>query len=888
MKKFLISAAFLMLSPKGKACADYYPDGDYFNLFAQTIIKDKTYIPFLLNYGAQFYDDGEKRMIPDENIYAWQKLLGNKLDYRSTEFLVNHMPMSDLNAYKHGNSSNQILNKLGNYSQNSEAIDYLIEAKYLEPYMRIQFVESPDPFYYHDENSVQKNATDLNESTISSLISLYQDAKNPEIKQRYGYQIVRYYHYTRNFEQAIDAFKTFVEPIKLRSVPYYYALDQMAGAQRGLKMNEEANWNFFQVFMNAPSKKEGAFVSMKLSDSTSFKNILARTKTPEEKNFAYFLLGYSDFTNPIHNMEKMYEINPDSEILKVMAARSINQLERNYLPAFIYQDDEDNSAVTKKSTQNSEKEKAKAEDKKESFWDKIVGFFKNIFGGKKERSTKETRNNNADDDDLLNNPNRIPIYEKKELLSAEEKSLDYLDEFSKFTEKTKAKSKDEFWQIADAYLKFLQKNYDESKEILSSIKTTNPEYQAQISRMKILNDIVSQPRIDSDFENHMTKDYPNLFVEEAKEKDSTQDYYYRDLPTTADFIKDILANRYFLQGEDGKSFLMSNSLSDLQYYPNVEIAKKVQEFVHKKDKTALEQNLMMSNVDLKNPDAFFNIIYGDAEMRKGKFADAKNFYAKVINFEGIPRFEYEWEHEQPIQKKLDYAADAYDGFKNISDLVFGHNVWESFQSPQNQSMTKETFADEFSFITPNMDKLQLADALVQLQKNNSANANQLIGNLLYNTSSLGYFREIFIMDIDNSGWSKNDVERNSYRPNFKNYYKNYTWKPALEPDNFDVAMNFYQKALKASQNPEQKARILFQLASAEQGKYFQWAATQNFDAPYSDQWQAKQDAFVRKLGDEKNAKYRTYFSQLKSQYSQTQTAKDLRGSCTYFDYFMKK
>ena len=46
----------------------------------------------------------------------------------------------------------------------------------------------------------------------------------------------------------------------------------------------------------------------------------------------------------------------------------------------------------------------------------------------------------------------------------------------------------------------------------------------------------------------------------------------------------------------------------------------------------------------------------------------------------------------------------------------------------------------------------------------------------------------------------------------------------IEPDNFDLSINYYQKALKLSSNKEEKARILFQMASAEQGKYYQYEA----------------------------------------------------------------
>ena len=81
---------------------------------------------------------------------------------------------------------------------------------------------------------------------------------------------------------------------------------------------------------------------------------------------------------------------------------------------------------------------------------------------------------------------------------------------------------------------------------------------------------------------------------------------------------------------------------------------------------------------------------------------------------------------------------------NISDLIFGHNKWESFTTPETETMISENY-DSFHFIKKTMNKSELADAVVQLQKiaaeqtEKGAKANQLIGNLLYNTSSLGYF-----------------------------------------------------------------------------------------------------------------------------------------------------
>ncbi|MGI9581826.1 hypothetical protein ACR1PO_11480 [Chryseobacterium sp. RRHN12] len=907
MKKYILSLAVISLSyTQSEACAWSDPDYDYFNLFTQTIIKDKAYLPFLHNYSSRFYGGYNPSLIPDDNVETWRKFFNNQLSYSETQNLVYKVSMNDLNALKNGNPTNPLLQKLGSgfYQKYKEGIDYLIEAKYLEPYMSINYIESENSFYY-DRDANRKNATALDyNKTIAALTSLYNAARNPEIKQRYGYQLVRLNHYTRNYDSAVQAFKTYVAPVKLKGTVYFMSLDQLAGAQRGLEMNSDANWNFFQVFMNSKDRKESAFVSMKLSDTASFSNIMKRASTNEEKNMAYFLLVYEDFNNPIPTMEKMYEINPVSEILKVMAARSINELERSYLPVYYYNSDAAKSPYVQrgKADKNASSKDAQpsatteVKEEKLSFWQKIVRFFKNLFGGSKKESADGSKTDQSDDE-LLDNPNRIPFYTTSGY-GYDDKMKDYLDDLQKFTDKTKEKSKDEFWQIADAYLKFLKKDYKGSTEILSEIKTTNPEYLEEIKRMQVLNDIVSQPRIDAAYEDRLMKDYSEYFVEKKVEKDTatTDNFdYYGEVPSTADFLKDVLANRYFLQGEDGKSFLMNNKLSDLQYNPNSSLVKSVEAFYRKPNKTRFEQQIIAKNMDsVGNIDAFFNIIYGDRAMRLADFEKAKSYYEKAKNFAGIPRQNYEWtEKEGQTVTAKQYAPAEYNGFKNISNLVFGHNVWESFGSPENESMEAENYTD-FPFIKTSMDKLELADALIQLKKIGSgtgekaAKANQLIGNLLYNTSILGYYRQLFVMDIDNSNGGKYDFWNTDRKNPYQYYYKNFLDTSYIEPDNFDLSIHYYQKALKLSNNKEEKARILFQMASAEQGKYYQYEAKAPKDFDYSDpKWSEKEDARQKEMDQLKNQKYRTYFAQLKAQYSDTETTKNLMGSCSYFSYFMR-
>ncbi|UQB67507.1 hypothetical protein [Epilithonimonas zeae] len=838
MKKILITATiFLGFNQNYNACGWYDPDYDYFNLFAQDIIHNKTYEPFLLTYSSHFYgynyDEKLDKNVPDENIESWVIYFDNKLTYDETKALITKVDIKHLNNLKKGQLTHQLFQKLGKgfYTKYQEAMDYLIQAKYMEPYMRINYVENPDSYSYRTSDPKDKNATQLNYAkTNAALISLYKAATNPEIKLRYAYQIVRFNHYSRKYKSAVDAFQTYVEPLKLKNHMYYYALDQKAGAERGLNQLDKANWDFFQVFKNTKNKKESAYNSMFLATDKDFNKILAQAKTPEDKNMAYFLLAYNSFNNPVPIMNKMIANNTESDILKVLTVRAINQLERNYLVVNPYCND----------------------DQCEHFRNK-----------------------------------RLPVYAPD---NYSEESKDFAKDLEATIVSAKNKQgNDEFWQICEAYIKFLNTDYKGSQTILSQIKTTDKQYLAEIDKFKMLNEIVSQPTITPAFENLIMKKYATIFEEKVQTKN------WETMPATKDFVLDILANRYFIEKQDAKSFLMNNSLSDLQYNPNSDLVRKVEAFYKKSNKTALENYLVKKMEDVADPESFFNVIYGDRAMRLADFQKAQEYYQKAKNFKGIPRLVYEWNKDGTsyVQKPMTFENGVYNGFNNISSLVFGYNVWESFQSKPEESMKAEGLSN-FPFIKNKMNKVELADAVIQLENIGKGNddkarlANQLLGNLLYNTSVLGYFRELFVMDVDNYNGPKFEFGNELQSP-FYLYYKNFSRRSYVEADNFDIAINYYKKALNLSKDKENQARILFQMASAEQGKYYQWAANNPLKIEYNDpNYDEKYKQKELLFNKTKNDKYRTAFAQLKADYSQTATYKNLQSSCLYFGYYTKK
>ncbi len=827
MRKTFLSIVILITSiSKSDACGWYDPDYEYFNLFTQEIISNKAYTPFLLVYTEAFYKTDFNK-IPDENIELWQKYFQNKLNYEETKALVNLVDIKHLYNLQKGNTTHQLLKKLGEkpYKDFKDGVDYLIQAKYLQPYMIIKYAQ-PAHFSYYFRDSTSPDASTLNyNKTIAALTSLYNAAKNKDIKMRYGYQLVRFNHYNRNYQQAIDAFEKYVKPHNTKNAVYYMALDQMAGAQSGLEMQDEANWNFFQVFTHSNTRKKSAYVSMKFTNDKDFSSLLQKAKTKEEQNMTYFLLAYNDFTNPVEIIQKMMQNDVHSDILQVLTARAINQLERSYLPLYM----------------------------------------------------------SCNNDDCKNKNKRMPVFVQSNGLHWETKTTDYINDLESTIIQASKLSTEPFWEIANAYIKFLKKEHKASHAILSGIQTNDKELLAQINKMQMLNEIVAQPVIDNDFEKILYSKYRSYFSNEKENKE----YNYGLYPTTSEFIKDILANRYILQNEHAKSFLMHNQLSELQYNPNLVLAEQLQAFYHKADKSNFEKIIAQNFDAVGDVDAFFHVLFGDRAMRMGEFAKAKKHYEKAKNFSGIPRKDYVYRDSFYNIYLKRYNENEYNGYNNISSLVFGHNVWESYESAPEVSMQAADLSI-FPFIKSRMNKAELVEALLRLSSAGNeasakgAYANQLIGNVLYNTSALGYFRELFVMDINNANSPKyhfgNTID------NFHYYYKNFYSSTFIEPDDFDISIFYYQKALKASKDKEQQARIIFQMASAEQGKFYQYFSNQKNSAFFGSEYLNNEDKNDWK--NIKQDKFSKYFSLLKKEYADTKTVKDLRGSCTYLDYFM--
>ena len=714
MRKRLLLVALVLMAFWGKtfACGGWDDfDQTYYNLFAQEIMKDPRYHPFLLTYDSRYYPGETLR---NGNIEEWQKYLG--LSYEDTYYLVFKSTRDDLQKLTKGKAASD--KKLAFATpdfvkKHKQALLYLAYTKYLEPYMRIiPDTESEVYMWYWDEQ-YEHNAGDLDYEKVKTVLTKSWNAESDnELKLRYGYQLVRLAHYTRRFKEAVQLFDQYVKPLNMRTEMYYYALSQKAGALRGMGETEKANREFIHVFTNSLDLKTVAYSSMTFGWETeiNFEDFVAGAADNNERNDIYFMMGYGDFNNPVNEIEKIIANDPNAIQAMVLMVRAINKIERELLGEYY-------------------------------------------------------------DYDMVSQ-SRYPYWDEDK----EENLRPFFNQAMRVCDRQCEQANDHnFWNLASSYLHFLNKDFDIASSQLGKVKSNDALYKTMVRNLTAYIDICRQPKITSDEERRLFAEYRDLFTATNSVLYDNQ-YVFNDYFLGGKtFINEVLTNRYALQGEKAKSFLVMHHLTAIEGAPSDKLLDQLQSFLDKKKKTPLEEYLAeKGTTGLDNYNNYIAYVKGVLRLTEGDFKAAKPLFDK--------------------QTRL-----------TESKRIFGHNIRVWYSGEENVIM-RDDYLYEFPCIHDKMNETEVTDALMQLQKigdkhngDESAKAYYLMGNFFYNVSLTGYYRHYLRFDNNNGfNYEKFGFDAESYQ------------------NTVQVSNTYLDKAMKEASDPELKAHIAFARAKNAQ------------------------------------------------------------------------
>ncbi|WP_316746020.1 hypothetical protein [Pedobacter gandavensis] len=360
-EKFLIILGLSTLSLAGVvwACADYGYDDDYSSFSPEAFVA-KEYTPFFYSDFSAYYvkdynydNDNSNTRFNDQIVKEWSDYFGQKLSKTDLQYLLLRASEKGIDSvYQNYKGKLEVLpdslpqlRKLKiNKKQLNAFFDYLSLAKKSETY-----AAGYKSYYYWDE----KQEFSAPEAFEADLLLALKKAKDPFIKQRLWFQLVRYYYFSERAAgvkplkdaSTIAAFNLYKDVFP-KNMMYYRTLGYVAGRHYYAGDYATSNYLFSLCYDYSNEMKIPAKWSFRPDADADWKQSLEMAKTKEEKITLWHLMGiYYDTERAI---PEIIALDPKSEKLDLLLSRAINITEsafRNY-----YGGKEDSTSTLKKNT----------------------------------------------------------------------------------------------------------------------------------------------------------------------------------------------------------------------------------------------------------------------------------------------------------------------------------------------------------------------------------------------------------------------------------------------------------------------------------------------------------------------------------------------------------
>jgi hypothetical protein len=457
-----------------------YSETDY-RLFNPELLGNAFYKPYIYSWDAFDYD----KMVPEnarkeadkKNIQEWINYIGFTGNSNAIDEILNATP-PDYFADSNGNIEQGLFQKnaflkflLQNKRQ--DVINYLVFAKKCEKLNS----DKRDPWQEPIESAI------FYPHLLREAENFCNTTKDKFLQKRYAFQLIRLSRYYQDIETGQKFYNQYFASDDSESVLKYWAMMYYA-----FITPDEGYGNYLlsKVFEKAPDKRNTAFHYF--NPKTIEKALPFAKNVHEQAN----ILVLKSLNNPgpsLSEIQRIYEIDPASEMLCFLMIREINKLEAWILTA------------------------------RYTEIDSYSGHNEIIY----------------DDDD----------FNEKETIAHPEKDELYLKEYLEFAEnclKTPKMTNISLWSLMTAYLANMNRQYEKSAQYLNKVLTSKgltDKIEAQIHLILLISELRPEKIIDAKQDQFLLNEMQWL------EHNKNKVYKYR---ITFNKLMMALTNRYQVAG----------------------------------------------------------------------------------------------------------------------------------------------------------------------------------------------------------------------------------------------------------------------------------------------------------------------------------------------------
>lgn len=346
LKKFLLIFSFSLISAAGIvwACGGGdWDEADYSN-FAPEAFVDRQYSPFFYNSWQSYYgtdvNDNSNTRYNRQVVEEWEGYLKNKVavkDLNTLLFTASYGGIDSAYQYFKGKLSAlpatlpDLKTSELSKKQGETFFSYLLLAKQCE-----QFAVSNTTYYWDEKVPLVTPAPEIK----GSLEKAFKKSRDPFVKQRYWFQLLRYAYFEElpalkadssagpDNSGLVTLFRQHENSFPKNSM-YYRSLGYLAGHYYKRQDYAQANYLYSLCYNFSSEMKIPSKWSFHPQNEKDWAGSLALAKNNKEKITLWQMLGTVHDEN--RAIENIYLLDPKSEKLDLLLSRLINRIE---VPSF--------------------------------------------------------------------------------------------------------------------------------------------------------------------------------------------------------------------------------------------------------------------------------------------------------------------------------------------------------------------------------------------------------------------------------------------------------------------------------------------------------------------------------------------------------------------------
>ncbi|MBI1228188.1 MAG: hypothetical protein GC192_23340 [Bacteroidetes bacterium] len=285
-------------------------------------------------YGVYF--EITQKANQDDNLAEWSKRFCGEVKVEDLSYVIYKAPASELGQLltATGSKSLQVPPNL----QGNTFAEFVFEKKCTETLEYLLFAKQCEP---HVVANDRWQAPPRDKEAMQALIAEgkreFKHTKSAYIRLRYAYQIIRLAHYAGQYEHVLELCDDLLPKVDKKTARWddsiipWWIEGHRAGALLKLGKNVEASYAYAQIFEHCPGRRASAYQSFLIKTDEEWMECLRLCQSDGERVTLYAIRAAGAESKALEEMQKIYELDPKSQLLEGLLVQEIRKMERNLL-----------------------------------------------------------------------------------------------------------------------------------------------------------------------------------------------------------------------------------------------------------------------------------------------------------------------------------------------------------------------------------------------------------------------------------------------------------------------------------------------------------------------------------------------------------------------------